>query len=424
MRFLRRLLNLCRMRAAEAELAEEMEFHREMMRLEFERTGLSGKDAALAANRAMGNMMAARENARCVWLPVFCEGVMQDCAYAVRSLRRQPGFALIVAGTLAVAIGLNTSVFTVFSAAAFRPWPVRDPGRVVTVYRLASDAPQGGNNIAGFSLAEARFLDLNSESFEGVAAMRNMYVRLASDGAGSRSTALIVTGNYFRVLGVRMERGRGFMPAEDVATAPEAVAVLSYSTWQNRLAGDPDIVGKQIRIDGVPFTVVGVVSRDFAGTMELRADVWAPFSSLRLLRPLDASISDLLEKPDDCCFHAFGRIRAGISREQARAELELVSRRFHVQHSLKPDPILLRDTTLLSQPGAKRAVTVLFTLMFAAALLVLMLACANVGNLLIARAAARREEIATRLSIGASRARIVRQLLTESLLLAVGATLA
>lgn len=118
MRFLRRLLSLFRMRAAEAGLAEEMEFHREMKRLEFERTGVSGKDVALAARRAMGNMTAGRENARGMWLPVFCESVMQDCVYAARSLRRQPGFALIAAGTLAIAIGLNTSVFTVFSAVA------------------------------------------------------------------------------------------------------------------------------------------------------------------------------------------------------------------------------------------------------------------------------------------------------------------
>lgn len=253
--------------------------------------------------------------------------------------------------------------------------------------------------------------------------MRSMYVRFESDDAGKRSNALMVTGNYFRILGIDMERGRGFMPAEDVAAAPEAVAVLSYSAWQNRFRGDPDIVGRRIRIDGVPFTVVGVAQRDFAGTMELRADVWMPFASLRLLRPLDAPVSDLLDKPDHCCFQAFGRVRVDVARDRARG-------------ARTGEPPLSRSTfaqtgshsatgygAALSQPGAKRAVTVMFTLMFADVGLVLLLACANVGNLLIARAAARREEIATRLSIGASRARIVRQLLTESLLLAIAATL-
>jgi putative ABC transport system permease protein len=424
MRLLRRLHGLFRIGKVDAEVAEEMEFHREMKKRELEKAGLSEADAASAAVRAMGNMTGAREDAREVWVSALFGSLVQDCAYAIRNLRRQPGFAVVAIGTLAAAIGLNTSVFTIFNAVALRPWAVQDPGRVVTVYQVASNAPQGASNAMGFSIAEARFLDSNSQSFDGLVATRRSDIHIGSDDNKSGSAAMIVTGNYFHVLGVDMERGRGFMQEEDSTAAPQAVAVLSYSIWQDRFGGDPEIIGKQVRLDGIPFTVVGVASRNFAGTTEVRAGVWVPFASLRLLRSLDSSVPDLLEKPDYCCSDVAGRLRAGVTKAQARAELEIVSRRFQMQHSRKPNAILLADTALLSGPGAKGNIAGILALMFAGVLLVLILACANVGNLLIARAAARQREIATRLSIGASRTRIVRQLLTESLVLASVASLA
>lgn len=423
MRLLRRLRNMFRLGRIDAELVEELEFHRAMKERELRDAGLSIKDAANAAARDMGSMAGAREEARSVWLPAFIESFIQDCGYAIRNLRRQPGFAVVAIGTLAAAIGLNTSVFTVFAAGALRPWAVREPGRVVSIYRVASDVPRGANNAIGFSIAEARFLDAQSRSFEGVVATRHSDVRFDSDPSRHRPNSMIVTGDYFRVLGVGMERGRGFTAQEDQASSPHAVAVLSYTAWQNRFGGDPEIAGRQVRLDNVPFTVVGVASRNFLGTSELRPDVWVPFASLRLLRPLDASIGNLLESPDHCCSAVFGRLSPGVPREQARAELELLSRRFHLEHSRKPGGILLTGTTMFSHPGRKGKVTAMFGLMFAGVFLVLLLACANVGNLLIARAAARRREIGTRLSIGASRARIIRQLLTESLVLALAASL-
>lgn len=424
MPLLRRLQNLFRLGRVDAELAEEMEFHRAMKRRELEEAGLSEQDAARAANRLMGNVTCAREDARNVWLPALLQSVMQDCTYALRNLRRQPGFATVAIGTLAAAIALCTSVFTVYSAVAFRPWAVPEPGRVVRLYSVASDVPQGANAAMGFSVAEARFLDSNSRSFDGIVAARDATtVRIGSEGAGGRSHAMVVTGNYFRVLGANMDRGRGFIPAEDVTGAPQTVAVLSYAEWQNRFGGDPEIVGKQIRLDDVAFTVVGVASRSFKGTSERRTDVWVPFAALRLLRPLDNSVPDLLEKPGYCCSNVFGRLSAGTSGAQARAELELVSRRFQMEHSREPKGILLGGTTLLSHPGVKGEITVMFALMFSAVFLVFALACANVGNLLIARASARQREIATRISIGANRARIIRQLLTESVVLASSAGL-
>ena len=420
MRLLRRLLNLMRPGGADADIAEEMEFHRAMKKREFLEQGLNEREANAAAARAMGNVTGALEDSRGVWLPVWIEGLWQDVWYACRSLRRQPGFALAAIATLTAAIGLNTSVFTVFGAAALRPWAVRDPARMVNIYGLATHSPAGMGNARNHSIAEARFLNANSRTFEGIFAARKMQIRIGLAESGDPAAqAMLVTGNYFAVLGVEMQRGRGFLREEDGAD-PQAVAVLSDWAWRNRLSGDPDPIGKRVDLDGVPFTVVGVASPEFAGTGSLRTDIWVPMTAMRLLRPLDASVPKFLEDPKFCCSDAAGRLRRGVSREQGQAELAVLSRRFQAQHAGETNGVLLTDTAVLSNPGSKGK-TALIGLLPGGVLLILLLACANVGNLLLARAAGRRREIATRVSIGASRGRIVRQLLTESLVLALAA---
>ena len=350
--------------------------------------------------------------------------MLQDVTYAIRTLRRQPGFALAATAILALGIGLSVTVFTIFSAVALRGWAVRDSGRIVNIYRVRTDVPGGSRGAFGFSVAEARFLDANARGLSGIIATRPLDLRLESEIVARRWSGMAVTGNYFQVLGIDMERGRGFTAEEDSsAAAPEAVAVLSYLAWQNRFGGDHDIVGRRIRLDEVPFTVVGVAARGFAGTLDLLTDVWIPFASLRVLRPLDASVPDLLTKPDYCCSAVAGRLGHGISRDQARAELDLLNRRFDAQFAAARDPssrstgIVLTDTAIVSHPGTKGSATALLALMAAGVALIVVLACANVGNLLIARATTRQREIATRLSIGASRFRIVRQLMTESVVL-------
>lgn len=266
MRLLNRLRRLFRLSAIDSELAEEMEFHRAQLKREAMERGLSEREAAREVALAMGNMTNAREEARGVWLPVWIESVWRDAVYAMRSLRREPGFAVVAIGTLTAAIGLNSSAFTVFEAAALRPWAVRDPARVANVYALTSHAPAGAKSAIGFSIAEARFLNSNSQTFEGLAATQHSTVRIDSpDKSGKPSNATIVTGNYFQVLGVNMERGRGFLREEDVAAGAAAVAVLSHAAWQNRFAGDPEIAGKQIYLDNVPFTVVGVAPPNLPG---------------------------------------------------------------------------------------------------------------------------------------------------------------
>ena len=418
MKFVRRIHYLLRQRKLERELTEELEFHRAMKQSEMERQGMAPEDATFAAGRELGNVTGAREASRGIWIWPWLESVWQDLSYAVRNLRRQPGFTLIAAGALAAAIALNTSLFTVFNAIALRPWPVKDPARIITVFHTGSGAFKG--SVGGFSLAEFRYLAAHTRSLSGLVAMRQDTVRLGFEDVGKRTGCLFVSGNYFHVLGVAMDRGRAFLPEEDRLDAPEPVVVLSHRLWQNRFGSDPEIIGKQIRLDDIPFTVVGVASPDFAG-MPGRDSLWIPFAAVPLLRTEGAWARDFLHKPGHCCSDVAGRLAPGVTRGKAQAELELLSRQFSSQFALESNAVLLAGTTFFARPDSKRKVVPVFVLMFLAVTLVLLLACANVGNLLLARAASRSREIAVRISLGAGRGRLIRQLLTESLVLALAA---
>jgi len=283
---LRRVWYVIRQRQFERDLAEEIEFHRAMAQQELERNGVPGASAEDAARRAIGNTTLAREDSRAVWIWPWLESLWQDAAYALRNLRRQPGFTAVVVLVLATVIGLHTTLVTVIAGVVLRPWPgVQDAHRVVAVYLLG---PAGGS--AGFAgglpLAAYRTVTERAKSLSGVVATRAEEV-LVGTGDSARSTeALLVTGHFFDVLGIGVAPGRGIGPDDDRPGA-QPVAVLAYDYWHSHFGGDPGVIGTNVRVNDVPFTIVGVASRDFSSA--------EPAYGKQLFLPLTASAL----KPND-----------------------------------------------------------------------------------------------------------------------------
>lgn len=401
-KLMRRAQYWLRRERLDAELAEEMEYHRSLLH----RDG--------APRTAMGSTTLAREDARAVWIWPWLESTWQDVAYGFRTLRAQPGFVLVALVALGSGIGLNTSLFTVFNAVALRPWPVRDPARVVNFWRVTGDGTHG------FGVAEYRYLSEHAKSTPGLILYDNgEKVKLADRPLETT----YVSGNYFQVLGVPMVRGRGFLAEEDVAGSPQAVAVIGEALWRQQLDAAPDIVGRSVRLDDVAFTIVGVASGDFTGTSPIRNDVWVPLTAKLLLRPHQNGVREFLTKPGNCCISMSGRLGPGVTRTQAQAELTILSDQFHAENHMD-DPhstLVATSTSWMGSPRKKANIAPALFFLFLAMTLILVLACANVGNLLLARASARRQEIAIRLSLGGSRARVIRQLLVESSMLAAAA---
>jgi ABC-type antimicrobial peptide transport system permease subunit len=320
-------------------------------------------------------------------------------------------------------IGLHATLVTVLAGVMLRPWPgIKDPARVVGLYlRNAQGQPRPGPS---FSIADVRDLARRAASFEGVAALASSELREGSADAARSAGVTIVSGNFFELLGIDMARGRGFAANEDQAGDPYAVAVLSYDFWQSRFGGDAAIVGQTIRLNDVVFTIVGVSSREFGGSEPAYGkSVFLPIASIPLVHADDPSPSAVADQAEFYRADVVARLARGVSRRQAQAELDLLARDYAAPDGTKPRGSIVTDTAFFSHPGrmTPNGPLVAAALVSAGLLLVWLLACANIGHLMLARAAARTREIGVRLSLGASRPRVVRQLLTEGFVLALAA---
>jgi predicted permease len=398
---LRRVWFLIRRRQFEADLAEEMDFHREMKHRELEKAGSDAMEAANAARRAFGSAALATDRARDVWLWPWLQSVSQDFRFAVRLLAKDRLFTIFAVMALGLGIGVNNTFFTVVNAVCFRGLPIDAPDRVM--YVSSRDA---GPRAMGVSFLDFEAMRSETRAFSALAAFAAAPFVVGDEGrAPDRVPGAYISASGFRLLREEPVLGHTFRDDDDRPGA-SPVVILGNGLWKNRYGGDPTAIGRTIRVNGMSATVIGVMRQGFR--FPNNADLWQP---LALAPNIGAPRRDMR------ALAVFGRLVDRATVPQARAELNSVSQRLALAYPATNSGISATVVPINDQYNSRITdpVWIAFTI---AGILVLLIACANVANLLLMRAVHRAREIAIRASLGATRRRVVRQLLVESLVLA------
>src|SRR6266480_3616496 len=409
-----RLRSIFHKKRAELDLSEELQFHLQNQIDEYVAQGMNPKEARHAALRSLGGIEQAKEECRDARKVNLIENFLQDVRFGLRLLRRSPGFSLLAILCLTLGIGANAAVFSWIEGILFRPYPaVAHQERLVAIGGTSRDEPLG----TPLSWPDFQDLQRSCTLCETLFVSKITGTTLSIGDRAERTTGSIVSANYFDAIGVPLMLGRGFLPGEDQGQSAHPIAVISYQLWQGRFRGDPQIVGKRQRLNGVMHTIIGVAREGFYGTfVGWGMNFWVPAS----MEDIFESGGYKLEDRGARWIEAYARLKPGVAFAQAQQEFAAISGLLEAEYPATNRGRAIRFWPLWQTPF-NNAGTLLPTLeiMLAVVAFVLLIACANVGNLLLVRSFARRHEMSVRLAVGAGRARLWKQLLTEGFVLSL-----
>jgi predicted permease len=405
-----RLASLFKRERLERELDVELRYHLDMLVQQNLQQGLSPEAARREALRVFGTVAGVKDDVRDSWLPRLFETAAQDVRYGIRSLRRNPGFALVIVITMALGIGANTAIFSVVNAVLLRPLPYRDGDKLVVLHQgQALRADPVGNDI-GFSPKEMDDYR-QARSLSDVVEFHSMFFNLLGRAEPERLSTGVVSANYFDVLGVKPLHGRTFVAADDEPGAP-AVLVLSNKYWMRSFGGDPSVIGKVFRMNDKPHTVVGIMP--LVPQYPLEVDVYMPSSAC----PFRSSPA-LIANRRGRMLTAFARVKPEVALQKSQADLDIVAAQLRSTYRDFYPPNGFEALGVPLKNELTRDFTSTLWVLLGTAGFVLLIVCASIANLLLARMVRREREMSVRAALGATRGRLLRQLLTESLILAV-----
>jgi predicted permease len=402
-----RLGSLFRRHRLERELDAELRYHIDMLVQQNLQKGMPPDTARREALRVFGALEGVKDDVRDNWLSRFFEVAAQDVRYGVRSLRRNPGFALVIIVTMALGIGANTAIFSVVNGVLLRPLPYKDGDRLVVLHH-----GQGDPVASDFGFSPKEMDDYReARSLAGVVEFHNMFFNLLGRAEPERLSTGVVSANYFDVLGVRALHGRTFVAADDAPGAP-AVLVLGHKYFERSFGGDPSVVGQVFRMNDRPHTVIGVMPP--VPQYPVDVDVYMPSSACPF-----RSNPALIANRGGRMLTAFARVRPEVALDKAQADIDIVAARLRTDFKdFYPDAGFRAAAVPLKTDLTSNFTSTLWILLGTAGF-VLLIVCASIANLLLARMVRREREMSVRAALGATRARLLRQLLTESLILAV-----
>jgi putative ABC transport system permease protein len=396
-------------RRLEGELDRELSFHIDMLTQQNIRAGLAPAEARRLAIRHFGAVDGVKEAVRETWLSRAFETLGQDVRYGFRNIRRGPGFALVVVLTMALGIGANSAIFSVVNGVLLRPLPYANSDRLVV---MRQERPLAGATDVPFSFKELEDYRQQAASLDGVAEFHEMWFILLGRPEPERVSTGVISANFFGLLGVKPILGRDFIPADERAGAP-AVLMLSHHYWQRSLGGDPQVIGRVFQMNDRPHQVIGVLPP--VPQYPSDVDVYMPTAACPF-----RSDQRTIDGREQRMMQAVARVRAGVTMDAVRADLGVVTARMQLDYPAHyPESLGFSASVLPLQEELTRSFRTTLLVLLGTAAFVLLIVCASIANLTLARMVRRQREMAVRAALGASRLRLMRQLLTESTILAL-----